>query len=164
MIASFRSAFDEHPRVVQNPGSRVKQLYSPVVKDTGELVLEESGTEDLYGYIQSHKDSCDINLILKRFASGDASALSRAQGLFFDATQMPKTYAELLNAVITGERYFNSLSLDVRKEFDYDFNKWMAAMDDMPSWLAKMGQQPSGSEPATVGNVKDEGVSTADES
>lgn len=163
MISSFRSAFDAHPRVIQNPGTRVKQLYSPVVKDTGELVLEESGTEDLYGYIQSHKDSCDINLILKRFASGDVSALSRAQGLFFDATQMPKTYAELLNAVITGERYFNSLPLDVRKEFDFDFNKWMAAMDDMPSWLAKMGQEQREISTDPPGNVKSEGVNVVDE-
>lgn len=160
----FPTQFDSHERVLQNVGSREKQLYSPVVGSDGTIVLEESGKEDLYGYIQSHKESVDINVLMQRYQQGDDTALMRAQSFFVDATQFPKTYAGLLQAMIEGEKFFNGLPLEVRQKFDMDFNKFIAGMDDMPSWLAKIGAQQPVSGPAAGENVKDEGVKVADES
>lgn len=134
----FKTQFDEHDRKPANIGSPDKILYQARVDENGVLDLVESGREDLYGFIQSHKDSVDIHVILKRYMDGDTSVMSRAQGVFADITDAPKSYAELLNAVIAGEQYFAQLPLDIRAKFDHSFHKWMSTMDK-PEFAELMG-------------------------
>ena len=73
----FRTQFDERDRVPQNVGSRVRQIYTSSINDVGEVELIPSGTEDIYQMIQSHKDSCDIHVLLARYANGDTAALAQ---------------------------------------------------------------------------------------
>lgn len=141
-VSMWRSQFDSHERVRQVPGSRVKQLYTPKLMDDGTLKLLESGTEDLYASIQSHKDSCDVHVLLARYQNGDVAALSKIQGVYGDFSEMPKNYAELLNSVIAGEQMFKSLPVEIREKFDHSLEKFMIAMDDMPSFLEKIGYEP----------------------
>lgn len=163
MRPTFRSHYDEHERVPQNPGDPVKIIYSPVFDKDGNLELKPSGKENLYDFIQSHAESCDIHVILERFARGDISALSKVQGTYGDFTTIPKTYADLLNAVIQGEAYFMSLPVETRAKFDHDFHKWMAGMDDMPSWMAAMGlEMPSAPPAASTDPVLPEAVKEAE--
>ena len=102
----FRTQFESHDRVLANPGTSEHILYAPQIDENGHLELVETGREDLYDYIQSHKDSCDIHQIMRRFEAGDTEALMKRQGNYGDFTAMPKTYAEMLNAVIAGEQKF----------------------------------------------------------
>lgn len=153
-MPEFRSHLQDHARVFANPGDRDKVVYSPVFDKEGNFDLQPSGKEDLYAFIQSHAESVDIHVILERFARGDVTALSKVQGTYGDFTTIPTTYAGLLNAVIQGEQYFMDLPVETRAAFDHDFRKWMAAMDDMPSWLSKMGLDPSASEPQPADPVK----------
>lgn len=141
-MKKFKTQFDDRERVIENPGSRVRVLYTSKVADDGKIELIPSGTEDLYSMIQSHKDSCDIHVILTRFANGDTAALSKMQGSYGDFTQLPTTYAGLLNAVIAGENYFNSLPLETRAKFDHSFERFMVSMDDMPKFLDLLGVAP----------------------
>lgn len=134
----FRTQYDVHDRVPSQLGSRVKSVYSPVFDKNGVIDLEETGKENLYDYIQSHKDSVDIHKILDRFAQGDVQALSRVQGLSGDFTDMPKTYAEALNAVISAEQTFNSLPVDTRAKFGHSFSQFLA-QTGTPAWLSAMG-------------------------
>ena len=113
----FSTQFDARDRIISNAGSRIKQLYEARVDNQGHIDLVESGTEDLYDYIQSFKESCDINTIVKRFAAGDTDVLARRQATYGDFTELPRTYAELLNTVIQGENYFNSLPFEMPKLF-----------------------------------------------
>lgn len=138
----FDTQFDAHPRVYQEPGSGDRILYTARLDEDGNVLLTESGREDLYASIQSHKDSCDIHVLLQRYADGDVDALTRVQGSFGDFTSMPSSYAELLNALIAGESYFNSLDVDTRAKFDHSFEKFMISMDNMPEFLAKLGIEP----------------------
>uniref|UniRef100_A0AAU8B216 Internal scaffolding protein n=1 Tax=Dulem virus 109 TaxID=3145586 RepID=A0AAU8B216_9VIRU len=117
-------------RVHSNSGSPTKILYGSRYDDAGRLVLEEKGTEDLYGFIQSFADSVDIHVILKRFQNGDHTALQAVQGFYGDFTEMPKTYAELLNTVNAGQDYFSSLPVDVRANFGHSFAEFMASISD----------------------------------
>ena len=123
-------------------GDPVKVLYAPVFDEKGVMHLAESGREDLYGYIQSHRDSVDLHKILERFAQGDAGVLERFQqkGVFGDFSEFPKTYAELLNTVISGEQIFNQLPLEVREKFGHSFNRWLAQAGSA-EWLAAMGYE-----------------------
>lgn len=135
----FATQFQPHRRVYQVPGSGERTLYTSRVADDGTIELIESGKDNLYASIQSHKDSCDIHVLLARYQNGDSDALSRVQGAYGDFTQMPSTYAELLNAVIAGENMFNSLPVEVRAKFDHSLEKFMVAMDDMPDFLERLG-------------------------
>lgn len=137
----FRTQFDFRSSPASEPGSRIKVLYAPVFDSNGHMSLVESGKEDLYDYIQSHADSVDIHIILKRFAMGDVSVLSRVQGTYGDFTQMPKTFAEALNTLVAAEQYFNSLPVEVRQRFNHNFNEFIASMDQ-PTFAQDMGIKP----------------------
>lgn len=119
----------DRPRPKAGLGCRDKILYAPEFDDDGRMHLVESGKEDLYGYIQSHKDSVDINVLLKRYQNGDAAALNRAQAFFMDTTDLPTTHAEWLNRVNQGRQFFDSLPAETRARFGNDFNRFIASMD-----------------------------------
>lgn len=137
----FRTQYDPSPRVVANPGSPIKTLYSPVFNKDGIMSLKESGEHDLYAEIQSHADSVDIHVLLQRFASGDVGALSRIQGAYGDFTQMPQTFAEALNTFIAAEQYFLGLPVEVRDRFGQDFHQFLASMDS-PDFAKNMNIAP----------------------
>ena len=141
----FPTQFDARDRTISNVGDRIKQLYEARVDNNGTVDLVEAGRENLYDYIQSFKESCDINTIVKRFAAGDTDVLARRQATYGDFTQLPGTYAELLNTVIQGENYFNSLPLETRAKFNHSFREWMASMDNMQEFVEKMGFSENGS-------------------
>lgn len=135
---NFKTQFHDHDRVIANPGTPEHILYSPVFDEDGRMSLEESGRENIYDFIQSHADSVDIHVLLKRFANGEADVFSQAQGAYGDFTTIPTSYAELLNSVIAGENYFNSLPVEVRAKFGHSFAEFMASMDKS-DFLEKMG-------------------------
>lgn len=137
----FKTQYDSHARVHLNPGSRIKTVFSPRYDDRGVLDLQVTGEEDLYGYIQSHAESCDIHCILDRFASGETDVLSQVQGFYADTAGMPKTYAEILNSVIAGEEAFNKLPSEIKQRFGNSFAEWLTAMDQ-PDFNERMGFKP----------------------
>lgn len=142
-LMEFKTQYSTHDRVFQDAGSRERVVYSSHVDDSGVVVLAPSGKENLYEYIQSFKDSTSIPLILARYAAGDASVLSRKQGSFGDFTNLPKTYAEMLNMMVQGRKFFDDLPVEVRAKFDHSFERFMASMDNMPDLLDKLGYETS---------------------
>lgn len=137
-MVTFKTQFDDHARVFVNPGSRTKVTYQASYDVNGTLQLYPSGEEDLYDYIQSHRDSVDIHVILKRFAAGETDVLSQVQGFYADAADMPSTYAEVLNAVIHGESVFDSLPAEVKQRFGNSFSQWLTSFDS-PDFSDRMG-------------------------
>lgn len=134
----FRTQYEDRAPVFQEPGSREKLIYSPRYDDNGVLDLVVTGKEDIYAFIQSHKESTDIHVLLDRFANGETDVLQRMQGFYGDVTSMPKTYAEVLNAVIVGEETFARLPVEVKQRFDNSFAVWLSSMDS-PDFAARMG-------------------------
>jgi len=136
----YRTQYDPHPRFLQEAGSRVKILYGPKYDDQGIMSLVETGKENLYEYIQSHADSVDIHVILKRFENGETDILSRVQSAYGDFTEVPTTYAELLNSVIAGQTYFQSLPVEIRANFGHSFEQFMIGMDK-EDFSRRMGRE-----------------------
>lgn len=137
----FRTAYEaiqSHSRVYSAPGSRTKTLYTPSFDQFGHMELKVSGQENLYDFIQSHKESCDIHVILARFAAGDQTALARRQVFYADLTEFPETYADVVNTMHGAEDYFNHLPVEVRAKFGHDFNKFLASLDN-PQTLVELG-------------------------
>lgn len=134
----FVTQYRPRIRFISNGGQRERILYQPKFDENGVMDLVESGKEDLYDFIQSHAESVDIHVILARFQNGDIDALSRVQGAYGDFTNMPTSYAELLNRVNEGQSFFNSLPVDIRAKFNHNFAEFMAGMDK-PDFLEKLG-------------------------
>lgn len=123
--------------IYSNPGSPIKKKYALQFQKDGSLQLKESGQENWQEYIQSFAESTDINTIVTRLAAGDVSVLSKSTGSFGDFTEMPKTLAEFMQLEIDCKNLFDSLPLDVRKEFDMDKNKFLAQAGDI-EWFDKV--------------------------
>lgn len=138
----FPTQFNRTSKPPANSGSPIHALLSPSIDANGIMHLKETGTENLYDYIQSHRDSVDIHKILQRFEEGDVSALSKIQGQFGDFSDYPRSYAELLNKVLEGEQSFNQLPLDVREQFGFSYERWLASAGS-DSWLSAMGLSPT---------------------
>lgn len=122
-----------------NAGSPTEIVYRGKVERDGTINLVEDGVRDVYMDIQSHKDSCSIELALKRFALGDVSALQQRQGAYGDFTTFPRTFAEVLQVMINAENYFDSLPAEIRRNFDNDLNKFLASLDSPEHFASKMG-------------------------
>ena len=138
-MMDFPTLYDSRDPIYTDPGSADVPIYSPSVDNDGHINLEVIGVKNLPEYIDSFRESCDINNLVARFNAGDVTALSRTQGAFFDATQLPHTYAEMLNTVINAEQTFNSLPIDIREKFDNSYVKWLSMMDDAEQFALMMG-------------------------
>lgn len=146
-MAKFRTQFDPHDRVHVSPGNPIKTLYGPIFDDRGVMDLTVIGKANLYDEIQSHADSVDIHVLLKRYAeTGDPGLFSRVQGAYGDFTQMPTTFAGALNTLIAAEQYFNGLPVEVRAQFNHSFEQFIAAMDKS-DFSTRMGITPEAPSP-----------------
>lgn len=136
---------------MRNPNARVPtpsdfiscsgELFKPVLSGKlmpdGTIKLSEVDQIDIKAEINSYACTCDMAYILSRLKVGDVSVLSSKEGAYGDFTVFPKTYAEMLQLVQSGEDAFNSLPLDVRASFDNDINKWFATIGS-DDWSEKM--------------------------
>lgn len=144
----WRTQFENNGRIHSEHGSREHVLFGAVYDESGRIRLEEKGTESLYDFIQSHADSVDIHVILKRFANGETDVLSKVQGFYGDFSQLPTNYAQMLNTVQAGEEMFNSMPVEVRAKFGHSFNEFMTCLCD-GTLMERLGY-PSPSEPAPL--------------
>lgn len=128
-MMQFENQFREHKHFLTGVGSREKITYEARYNSKGQLELNEKGKEDWYGYIQSHKDSVDIHVLLERFQRGDVDVLNRVQGFYGDITTLPSTFADALNIVRAGEDFFNSLPVDERAKYNHNFAEFLASFD-----------------------------------
>lgn len=142
MSVFVRTVFSPRVRYPANPGCRLRPVFTAQFDADGVMDLIQTGEEDLYDFIQSHKESVDIHVILDRYRRGDINALSRVQGAYGDFTTVPKTYAEALNALIAAENYFNGLPVETRAKFGHSFQQFLASMDK-PGFTQAMGFQPA---------------------
>lgn len=126
---NFMTQYRKPIRVMCVSGSSEKVTYSPVFDDKGIWHLVATGKKDLYGEVQSHAESVDINVLVKRFQKGDVDVLSRVQGIYGDFSDMPETMIDAVNRIEQGRINFMQLPPDVREHFDNSFEKMLVAMD-----------------------------------
>lgn len=113
----LRMSRDKFPRRYVNPGSSTKIKHKLVIDPDGNRYLEESGVEDTYERIQSFKDGCTIENIVRRALNGDPNALSKAQGVYMDTTLLPDNLITAHEAVKRAEAIYKALPASKRQEF-----------------------------------------------
>lgn len=136
-MAEFRTKYNRPRGEASNPGNPIVVKYLSRLDDSGNLVLEPSGKENLYDFIQASADSCSIDNIMRRYANGDTGVLSRVQGIYVDTVSAPKNFAELLNFVRAQQEAFDLLPADVKERFGNNFAAY-AETAGSADWLKAM--------------------------
>lgn len=135
----FRNWLDvryDHKRQFCEVGKRVHTEYQPVYDTRGQWHLEPAGQSNHYLEIQSHAESCDINIIMARYANGETDVLSKMQGVYGDFTQVPTNYADIMNAQIKAKALFMSLAPEVREKYGNSVEQFMASFSTKEGWEA----------------------------
>lgn len=143
-------------RRFSNFGDRYVLERVPEVTDDGVVELRVTGRKDLYAEIQSFKDSCNLELILKRFAAGDQRAAERLQarqGLYGDFAVMPKSLAEAMNLCIQAEDAFNHLPADEKQKFDNNYRTWLLAVNEGKISSNESNVMSTNDSPSTTSSV-----------
>ena len=131
---------DKRCRFTANPGNGVVKEYTAQYRQDGVLELVETGEHDLYADIQSHKDSCDLQLIINRYFNGDPAALSRVQGVYMDVSEMPDNIHQAMQLMDNARRDFDTLPVDIKAKFGNDPNQFLAMLGT-EQWFENMQVQ-----------------------
>lgn len=123
--------------IVSNPGNPIKPVYKPIVNKDGTITLVQEGFVNTDEEIQSYEESVDIDVIVARYMNGDLEALNKHVGQYGDFTEMPKTYAEVLQMQIDAKNTFMSLPVEIRQKFDNDPNQFFA-QSGTDEWFSKL--------------------------
>lgn len=123
--------------IFTDPGDPISPIYKTSVLHDGSIELTEIGTENTDELIHSHRESTDLKTILARFSNGDVSALNKFQGYYADVSEYPKDLRSALEQIINAESAFLALPLDLRRQYDNDWRKWIVAAGSK-SWISDM--------------------------
>ena len=122
----FPTAYSEKKPVYTEPGERYRIEYQLAIDDeTGEEYLEPIGQVDMFMEIQSHKESCDLEMVLRRLQNGDEDALERVKGFYADVSNMPVRMAEILNMNLRGQQVFEQLSPEYKEVYGNDYKNFV---------------------------------------
>lgn len=144
----FKSQYDSHERRYAPSGSRYRETKQLVIDPDGNRRLEVTGTEDVYERIQSFKEECTIENIVRRALNGDPNALSKAQGVYCDTTLLPTDLISAHEAVSRAEAIYKALPAAKRQEFGSfrDFLSKFGTLEGIQSLFvddSKFGKDPS---------------------
>lgn len=125
---SWRTQYSKFEKPYTAPGERVRREFQLRIDDDGEQYLAVVGSYDQQDYINSFKDSVDVNLIVDRFARGEATLadLNRKQGFYADVSEMPSSLIEAYNKIESAKKLFDTLPREKREAYGNDYLKFMA--------------------------------------
>lgn len=112
--------------------------YSSKADANGHLDVYPDGVDyDMQEYIDSWKDSVDINLLVARFQRGEENALDRIRGTYGDFMDMPKDLADYYNRMEKGREFFMTLDPELREMFNQNPLEFFAQYGST-DWLEKI--------------------------
>lgn len=122
----FRTQFDECPDVYSNPGSMIKEERGPELDKYGNKVIVRKGEINLYQYIQSWRDTCDINILMAKFVNGDKTALMQKVGAYLDISDIPDNFNDMLNLTTKAQSVFDQLPIEIKQQFGNNVNNFLS--------------------------------------
>lgn len=128
---NFRTKYDyDGEKYISPSGQPTLDDYEYRVDKAGvkSLVMKEQKI-DVQGRIDADYPSTDINLLMKRFALGDSSAIDVKEGFYADVSKMPKSYAELFDRVEMAKQYFDELPADLKSMFNNNYMEFFTEFD-----------------------------------
>lgn len=98
-------------------GSKTKIKHILKTEPDGTRRLVEDGVIDAYDMIQSYKDSCDIESIIKRVSNGQVDLLEANPGIYADVGAIPSDLISSYKAFDRASEYYRNLPVDIRQKF-----------------------------------------------
>lgn len=141
-MVKFKTQFDEEERehFYCHAGDKVEIRHSPKVDANGRRELIPDKKVAVWDLIQSHKEECEIENIIRRAVEGDAYALNAKEGIYADITNCPSTIAEAQQFIINAKEDFEKLPKDIKQKFEYNPEIYVAEMSqNTTGWFEKMG-------------------------
>lgn len=119
-------------------GERIELRHRAILKKDGTRILVKDKEKPTWDIIQSHKEECLIENILKRCLEGDMEALNKMHGSYCDISNAPNSLAEAQQTILRLKQEFEDLPKEIRKEFDYNVEKYIAEFGT-EEWCEKTG-------------------------
>lgn len=138
----FYSKTKPRETISQSVGRKEKNTYFIKVDELGHKSVHQQGVTNFYNKIQEHAEDCKIENIIKRATLGDMTALNRNNAQYFDRTGMPTSLAEAQQAIINLENVFSTLSIDIRREYNFSPEQFIADFGSV-KWNKLMGIEPA---------------------
>lgn len=128
----FKTQFNnDSSNYISDPGSPYLDQYEYDVDKKGvQSLVKIDKQKDVHSEIQADYASTDINLLMKRFALGDSSAIDVTTGFYVDVTKMPKNLAELFDRNTECSQFFDSLPVEVKEMFDNSYTQFFTELND----------------------------------
>lgn len=125
-------------RFFTDPGSPIRTTYElKWSAKTGQQELFEKGKEDFQAEIQSHLESCDINVLIRRINAGETDLLTVNMGQYGDFTGLSMTPHELFQIRIDAKNTWSNLSKEQQALFgDFETFAETAGTDE---WFKNLG-------------------------
>lgn len=122
-----------------NPGSPYEWTWKEEYDEKGVCTVVHDKQKNLQEEIQSHADSVNLEVLISRYENGDFTALNQKEPSFADIIEVPNSYADVMNMRAQTKRYFYDLPIEVRREFNFDFDQFAAQLgtEDCSNILAK---------------------------
>ena len=111
----IRTQFERPPRENFQCNCGSPEYYDYIADENGSPVKNK--LHNRVDEIQSHRQSCDLQILLQRYAMGDESALNQRVGTYGDFTNAPSSFAEFVDGFKQLESDFYKLPDDFRSLF-----------------------------------------------
>ena len=126
----FQTQYKHAPTKANRAGTRVLDDFVLAIDDSGCQYLKPCGKRNIYAFIQSHKDSCDLSTILSHIDAREVNGMITTfkyndlkDAGIIDLSHAPKSLGEMHNICMNGEHLFKGLPNDIRKEFNFSVEK-----------------------------------------
>lgn len=98
-------------------GSPVAPEYIGVTLASGARIRQKVGEHSIQEYIQSFLDDCLIENIIKRCELTGEPLRPAPAGSFIDTTGLPRSFADVQNAIAQARSVYRTLPADVLKRY-----------------------------------------------
>lgn len=131
-MIKFRTSYaGDSKEFMSDPGSPYLDQYEYDVDKKGvQQLVKIDKQKDVHAEIQADYPATDINLLMKRFALGDVSAINVKEGFYVDVTKMPKNLAELFDRNVECQQFFDALPAEVKAMFDNSYTEFFTELND----------------------------------
>lgn len=142
MKVIFRTVYNrqENDHYYTPVGEEYEMRHTAHIDKNGRRFLERDKKVETYALIQSHREECEIENIIRRSIEGDYNALNAVNGVYADITNCPSSIAEAQQYIINAKNEFDKLPKDIKAKFEYNPEIYIAEMGgNTTGWLDKMG-------------------------
>ena len=121
-------------------GAKTEMRHRASIDLNGRRELIRDKEVAIYDLIQSHREECEIENIIRRAVEGDYNALNAVNGVFEDITNCPTSIAQAQQYIIDAKNEFDKLPKEVKAKFEFNPEIYIAELNNDPqSWLEKTG-------------------------